>query len=352
MLTVDMEGGFRAREFWEKVSNHGTNVMSIAGTAHWQAGKVERHNQMIKDILRNVIKHVGAKGTEHVIQVAVEASHAKNSLVREHGWSPVALVFGREPRLSGELYEDGNPVAYHPNVGTQGSDVADRMRYRYLAKMEYVKAQAKAMLQRTVRCRTRKLPKSPEVGQLVFFWRDTHKTKTQGTRWQGPGCVVGHQGTNVWVSCGGRCFLFAGEHLRETVGDEQMYGDPLIQKDLALFRKVPEETTYEDLTGQNGPDEDGDDMTIDVESFVKETPNEEDKPESVPPGIPKGILKTASGFGWTKTILVTLLMLHVKRGRSRFPHRLGTVRPCPLELHGRLRGDVGSVLRMKCVGHL
>ena len=300
LMTVDMEGGFRSREFWEDVSNHGTTVISIAGTAHWQAGKVERHNQIIKEILRNVIKHVGAKGSEHVRKVAAEAVRAKNSLVREHGWSPVALVFGREPRLSGELYEDGNPVAYHPNVGTQGSDVADRMRYRYFAKMEYVKAQAKFMLQRTVRCRTRKLPKIPEVGQLVFFWRDTHKTKIQGTRWQGPGCVVGHQGSNVWVSCGGRCFLVAGEHLRETVGDEKFYGDPMIQKDLALFRKVPEETTYEDLTKQNGPEDDGDEITVDVESFVNETPQTDDQPQNTPPEIPKDILKAASGFGWTR----------------------------------------------------
>ena len=57
--------------------------------------KVERHNQIIKEILRNVIKHVGAKGSEHVRKVAAEAVRAKNSLVREHGWSPVALVFGR-----------------------------------------------------------------------------------------------------------------------------------------------------------------------------------------------------------------------------------------------------------------
>ena len=166
--------------------------------------------------------------------------------------------------------------------------------------MEYVKAQAKFMLQRTVRCRTRKLPKIPEVGQLVFFLADTHKTKIQGTRWQGPGCVVGHQGSNVWVSCGGRCFLVAGEHLRETVGDEKFYGDPRIQKDLALFRKVPEETTYEDLTKQNGPEDDGDEITVDVESFVNETPQTDDQPQNTPPEIPKDILKAASGFGWTR----------------------------------------------------
>ena len=61
---------------------------------------------------------------------AREVAWAKNSLTREHGWSPVVLVFGREPRVFGELVEQGNPTGYHPQVGDPGSEVAMRMRYR------------------------------------------------------------------------------------------------------------------------------------------------------------------------------------------------------------------------------
>ena len=45
LVTVDMEGGFRGKEFWQEVGSHATLVMTIARTAHWQAGKVERHNK-------------------------------------------------------------------------------------------------------------------------------------------------------------------------------------------------------------------------------------------------------------------------------------------------------------------
>ena len=48
LMTVDMEGGFRSREFWEDVSNHGTTVISIAGTAHWQAGKLRDTTRLSK----------------------------------------------------------------------------------------------------------------------------------------------------------------------------------------------------------------------------------------------------------------------------------------------------------------
>lgn len=242
----------RGKVFWHEVGKQGTVLLSIAGTAHWQAGKVERRNQTIKDMIRNVPNQVQAKGRKPMEDISYEACWAKNSLVREHGWSPVCLVFGREDRASGELVEAGNAIGYHLDVGVHASDVANRMRYRYHAKMEYIKAQAKQMLMKTVHQRTRKLTET-HVGQLVFFYRDTQKKKDRGTCWVRPGYIVGHQGTNVWTACGRRCFLVANEHVREAVGDETHFGDPEVQKMVALFKRVPQEATYEDLTDQEPP---------------------------------------------------------------------------------------------------
>ena len=233
--------------------------------------------------------------------------------------APAALVFGREPRVSGEIYEDGNSVSYHLNVGSQGSDVSNRMRFRYFAKMEFIKAQAKSMLQRTVHARTRKLPKIPEVGRLVFFWRDTHKDRLRGSRWKGPACVVGHQGTNVWVTIGGRCCLVALEHLREMVGDESFYGDPLIQKDIALFKKVPEEATFEDLTDQKGPEEDLDEIQVDVEEFVENRQGQHEDPKITPTNVPRSVLRAANGHGWTKDDYGNPVLVQRKAWAFRIP---------------------------------
>ena len=135
-------------------------------------------------------------------------------------------MFGKEPRVFGEMYSEGNPTSYHPEVGTPESDVAVRMRYRYHAKLEFVRSQARHMLMKTAHQRTRKIT-NPMVGQLVFFWRgESSRRRENQTQWVGPGFVVGLQGSNAWVACGGRCFLVAGEHLREAVGDEKHFGDP------------------------------------------------------------------------------------------------------------------------------
>lgn len=80
--------------------------------------------------------------------------------------------------------------------------IAERMRYRYDAKLEYIRSEARQMLQRTLHNRTRRLLKT-EIGQMVLFWRDNqHKNKQLGTRCIGPAFVVGHQGNNDWVTCG------------------------------------------------------------------------------------------------------------------------------------------------------
>ncbi|CAE7195067.1 RE1 [Symbiodinium sp. CCMP2592] len=271
-VTTDLEGGFIGPDFWTKVSQSGSSLVSIAGTAHFQAGKIERHNSTIKDMLFATIRQTATVGREDMRKLAREVACAKNSLVREHGWAPVALVFGREPRVFGEMYHQGNPTAYHPSVGEKGSDVASRMRFRYHAKMEFVRSQARQMLLRTAHNRTRKLP-VPKIGQMVFFWRaEKSKKGDSQSKWVGPGYVVGLQDGNAWVAIGGRCFLVAGEHLREAVGDEKQYGNPEVQKAIALFRKVPKEATYEDLIGQ--PDPEGEPMDLEQQPLCQEVADE------------------------------------------------------------------------------
>ena len=227
---------------------------------------MERHNQTIKEMMFATIRQTSPVGREDMRKLAREVAWAKNSLGREHGWAPIALVFGREPRVYGELHHQGNPTAYHPAVGDAGSDVAMRMRFRYHAKLEFLKSQARQMLLRTAHNRTRKLP-IPKIGQMVFFWRAGNQKKGESqSKWLGPGYVVGIQDGNA------RCFLVAGEHLREAVGDEKHFGNPEIQKAIALFKKVPSEATYEDLIGQEGPE--GEPIDIEEQPLNQEVADE------------------------------------------------------------------------------
>lgn len=257
-VTVDQERGFIGPGFVEPVSRMGSLVTSIAGQAHWQNGKIERHGSVLKDMIQKTVTQSGANGVEEMELVGKECVVAKNSLVREHGFSPEQLVFGREVHKEGELWANGEPVSFRFDVGERGNRLARLVKFRYEARCAFVKAQSQDMLNRTVVNRTQPW-KEPKIGQLIFFYRENRKTKEQGvvSGWIGPAMVVGLQGnSSVWVPYGSRCFLVAQEHCREAVGEEQLFGRPEVQQAVGLFSQYKQGVTYLDLTEQNAPKDD------------------------------------------------------------------------------------------------
>ena len=108
--------------------------------------------------------------------------------------------------------------------------------------------------------------------------------------------MVGIQGSNAWVAVGGRCFLVAGEHLREACGDEKHYGDPQIQKAIALFKKVPQEATFEDLTLQSDPTEEP--MEVEKHSFAQELAVEVGDSQEGVSALPESFRRLVSKVGW------------------------------------------------------
>lgn len=137
-VSVDMERGFISREFVDAISEAGVRVSPIAGQAHWQHGKIERHGAILKDMIAKVVAETNAVGEDQMDWLRVECTRAKNSLVREHGHSPSHLLFGKEPKAYGELFENGEPCAYHFDAGGPKTRVATRLKYRHHARLAYI----------------------------------------------------------------------------------------------------------------------------------------------------------------------------------------------------------------------
>ena len=80
--------------------------------------------------------------------------------------------------------------------------------------------------------------------------------------------------------------------LGEVVRDERCYGDPVVQKSITLFKKIPEEATYEDLTEQAGPMEE--DFEDELEDFVMDIQGGDCLPTTPPPpNVPADVLRLA-----------------------------------------------------------
>ena len=192
-------------------------------------------------------------------------------------------MFGREPRYPGEVFEDGAPASFHFSVAERESELARKVRFRYLAKLEFIKHQTRTMLSRTLHNRTRVCLR-PEIGDRVFFWREAKNRKSgeKITNWVGPSCVIGIHKRNAWVTFGGRCYLVAPEHLRYASEEETIMLEQEMQKALQAFRRAPEGTSYADLTGQTGPTQADDRQSIVQDQAVL------------------NFLDSVRGPGWTK----------------------------------------------------
>lgn len=253
-LTIDQERGFIGPLFSDTLQEMGVKVTSIAGQAHWQHGQIERHIGILKDMMSRAVKHTQTSGPEQMEIMCRECTQAKNSLIREHGFSPEQLVFGHEVRREGELWANGELVAYHHEVGDKSNYLARMMKYRYEARKAFVESHASSLLERTARNRTKSW-KEPQIGVVCFFYRENRKTKDKGvvSGWVGPAYVVGLQGNgNAWVTMGGRSYLVAPEMCREAVGEE-LFGRPEIQRAVAVLKNHKNGVTYRDLRGQSQP---------------------------------------------------------------------------------------------------
>ena len=54
-ISIDLERGFGSQEFADAMGKAGTAVVPIAGQAHWQHGKIERHGAIVKTMLTKVL---------------------------------------------------------------------------------------------------------------------------------------------------------------------------------------------------------------------------------------------------------------------------------------------------------
>ena len=133
----------------------------------------------------------------------------------------------------------------------------------------------------------------------------------------GPGFVAGLQGSNAWVACGGRCFLVAGEHLREAVGDEKHCRDPEIQKAIALFKKIPKEATCENLVGQEGPT--NEDVDMEGQPLVQDVTEEMDVDDDDGQGLPEFVKPFVGKLGWHQDAYANPVLVTHKAWAMRTP---------------------------------
>ncbi|CAE7214209.1 HSP90 [Symbiodinium sp. KB8] len=218
-FALDLDSGFKS-VFDEMCYEFGSFMSHAAGTAHWQHGLVERHNGAWKSIWERTVD--SAMVVEHEVAWTIaEVSNAKNQLRNKDGHSPRQWVFGANPRLPGDVFDDENNLAAMSHY-TVDARMQRQNAIRQAARIAFMRVQTDQAMQRALLHRSRVKKTHYEPGDLVFIFRQKkpERDKKPVKMWVGPCTVIGNEGQNLWVSKGGRCLLCAPEHLRPAEAEE------------------------------------------------------------------------------------------------------------------------------------
>ena len=95
-ILSDNGGEFNNADLRDMGENLNTEVLTTPAESPWSNGICERHNAVISDMLKKLMK----ESPKCKLQVALAwAVNAKNSLQNVYGFSPSQLVFGYNPNL-------------------------------------------------------------------------------------------------------------------------------------------------------------------------------------------------------------------------------------------------------------
>ena len=213
--TVFMDPDHRAMSSeWQRyLVRNNIQLLYAAAESHWQLGKVE----VVNRILRGMAQRVWLSGTNATPEETIEAcASIRNEQLRKHGFSPLQWFLGREPRHAGSLAD----VDEQRNIVSQSQVLADptfsaKLHLREIAAKAFLEEHARDTWRRAVGGRNRPMRGPYTQGQMVYMYRSQGRGQlsTRHGAWLGPARIIGTESSTdgviprlIWVSYNG--FLY------------------------------------------------------------------------------------------------------------------------------------------------
>ncbi|CAE7708982.1 GIP [Symbiodinium sp. CCMP2592] len=213
---LDPAGEFRSEEILEYFQ--GLNIKTFVTAAAWQRGKLERHGDIIKDMLSRLDTHSPLANDDLFDQALLQAFQAKNALVRHQGYAPEQIVLGKSLRIPGSITSDDD-LASHLLV--EGEDLEaerhrKRLELRCRARQVFWDSDNSQTIRRALLRRSNPVRGPYKPGDWVLYWmRKGSPNRLAAGRWHGPARVISQEGSSItWVSHGTIILRCAPENLR------------------------------------------------------------------------------------------------------------------------------------------
>eukprot|EP00971_Amphidinium_carterae_P259107 5141971-Amphidinium_carterae.1 len=233
----------------------------------WQAGRVERHGGWIKELAEAEVasRQLILKDASELNAFLCELTAAKNAHFNRGGYTPMQLVYGRNPQVPGELLGQGEisqlaSTTTYPQDGPAEQEHFRAQQIRHRAREMAFTHQCRTKFNVAVRSNAHQ-DKLYSLGQWVFVWRKhqaanrAHMQHRSGS-WRGPGLVILQQGHTIYVSMKSRLWRCNVDQIRNAESAE-MLGAELVQRgqlrDLLLHLHSARGATAVDCTGFGSP---------------------------------------------------------------------------------------------------
>ena len=188
-ILCDNGGEFANQTFLDLCENMNIEAMHTAAFSPFSNGVCERNHAVVDDMVYRMM----AEDKDLKVEVALAwAVNAKNCLQMFGGFSPYQLLYGRNPRLPGVLYDELPALE-----GTTSSEtIARHLNACHAAMRAFVASQASEKVRRALKAQIRYSRKSFNNGEKVYFKRPGKK------EWSGPASVIGMEGKTVILKHG------------------------------------------------------------------------------------------------------------------------------------------------------
>ena len=203
-IYLDPAGEFRSSEILDHFQS--LSIQTFVTAAAWQRGRLERHGDVLKDILQRLDTQMPLINDVLFDQALAQALQAKNALMRFKGYAPEQIVLGKSLRIPGSVTSDED-LSAHAIV--EGSDLEaemhrQRLELRCMARKAFWEADNSQTIRRAMLRRSHPMRGPYRPGDWVLYWiRKTSPNRLASGRWHGPGRVICQEGSSVvWISHG------------------------------------------------------------------------------------------------------------------------------------------------------
>ena len=253
ILSMDGATEFTSEEFQTFLQKSNIKGKVIATEGHWQNAHIERHGQILQDILSKMDSEEPIDTVEKLEVALTMATHTKNQWSRHRGFPPETLVFGKMIRVPGSVVSDLQCSAHSLAESEQAEGLRFRedLATRERARKAFCQIDNDQACRRALTHRSRPPRGTYEKGEWVMIWRK--RGENNGT-WQGPMQVIIQEDTKVvWVTMSNKLFRVPPEHVRplSAIEESKITADDHRLAPNSSIRPTHGGTQFHDLSQDN-----------------------------------------------------------------------------------------------------